>query len=149
VVLAPPVLLSSIVLRLTIPHPPDSIPVALVRDLAVVTVWLGFGSVLSVLLPFRPLGIRNRWALPGTWVRWTVCLAAPYVVYYLLARYWHVPELALADRLFHRETRRELWGYSSLLLVWGLLTWALGLGLAEAYHRLWPARLEGDLDRDR
>ncbi|HEX7443174.1 MAG TPA: hypothetical protein VF320_04775, partial [Acidimicrobiales bacterium] len=65
VVLTPPILLLSVVLRLLVAHPPDSIPVALVRDLADITVWLGFGSLLSVLLPFRPLGIRGRWATPA------------------------------------------------------------------------------------
>jgi len=148
-VLAPPILLSSVVLRLTVAHPPDSIPIALVRDLAVIAVWSGFGSLLSVLLPFRPLGLRGRWARPDTLVRWGICLAAPYAVYYLLAHYWHVPELAVADLLFHHHDRRHLWGYSLWMVVWGLLTWGLGLGLCEIYYRLRPARLEADLDRER
>lgn len=148
-VLTPPILLSSVVLRLTVAHPPDPIPVALVRDLAVITVWLGFGSLLSVLLPFRPLGLRGRWSLPGTWARWGVCLAAPYVVYYLLAHYWHVPELAVADLLFHHHDRRHLWGYSLWMVAWGLMTWGLGLASSEVYYRLRPARLEADLGRER
>jgi len=149
VVLAPPILLSSVVLRLTVAHPPDSIPVALVRDLAVITVWLGFGSILSVLLPFRPLGRRGRWARPTTWARWTVCLTAPYVVYYLLAHYWHLPELAIGDLLFHHDDRRHLWDYSLWMILWGLVTWGLGLAVSEGYYRLRPARLESDLDRER
>ena len=149
VVLTPPIVLSSIILRLTVPHPPDSIPIAVVRDLADIAVWLGFGCVLSVLLPFRPLGLRGRLAAPRSWLRFAVCLAAPYLVYYLLLRYWHVPELAVADHFFHHEDRRDRWGYSLGLLVWGLVTWGVGLALSEAYHRLWPLRLDDDLDRHR
>ena len=149
VVLAPPILLASVVLRLTVAHAPDPIPVALVRDLAVITVWLGFGSILSVLLPFRPLGLRGRWARPSTWARWSVCLAAPYVVYYLLAHFWHLPELAVADLILPHGDRRHLWDYSLWMLLWGLLTWGLGLALSEAYYRIRPTGLEDDLDRER
>jgi len=148
VVLTPPILLLSIVLRLLVAHPPDAIPIALVRDLADITVWLGFGSLLSVLLPFRPLGARGRWATPGSWARFVVCIGAPYAVYYLLLKTWHLPELAVADRLFHHVRHRQ-WDYSLSLLIWGLLTWGLGLGLAELYYRLRPQQLEADLDRNR
>ena len=148
VVLTPPILLISVVLRLIVANPPDSIPIAMVRDLADITVWLGFGSLLSVLLPFRPLGVRGRWAAPTTWVRFVVCLGAPYAVYYLLLTTWHLPELALADQVFH-HVRHHAWDYTVSLLVWGLLTWGLGLVLAEAYYRLWPRKLEADLDRNR
>jgi hypothetical protein len=149
VVLTPPILLLSAVLRLVVAHPPDSIPIAMIRDLADIAVWLGFGSLLSVLIPFRPLGIRGRWASPTTWVRFTVCIAAPYAVYYALLKTWHLPELTIADQLFHQHARRHEWGYSISLLVWGLVTWGLGLGLAELYNRLWPQKLESDLDRRR
>ena len=148
VVLTPPILVLSVVLRLLVAHPPDSIPIALVRDLADITVWLGFGSLLSVLLPFRPLGFRGRWATPASWTRFAICMAAPYVVYYLLLKTWHLPELALADQLFHHVRHHE-WDYTVGLLVWGLLTWGLGLGLAECYYRLRPTKLEADLDRNR
>jgi hypothetical protein len=30
-----------------------------------------------------------------------------------------------------------------------LVTWGLGLSLAEIYYRLWPKKLEADLDRRR
>jgi hypothetical protein len=149
VVLAPPILATSVVLRLAIAHPPDSIPVAMVRDLADLTVWLGFGSLLSVLLPFRPLGVRGRWHARPTLPRFALCLALPYAVYYGLLSVWHVPELALADQLFNRRVHRHLWGYSLSLLVWGLLTWALGLALAELYGRRCATRLERDLGRNR
>ncbi|HEY5108996.1 MAG TPA: hypothetical protein VII96_05240, partial [Acidimicrobiales bacterium] len=148
VVLTPPILLLSTVLRLVVAHPPDSIPIALVRDLADITVWLGFGSLLSVLLPFRPLGVRGRWATPSSWVRFAVCVGAPYAIYYALLKTWHLPELAVADQLFH-HVRHHVWDYSLTLLVWGFLTWGLGLALAEAYYRLWPQKLEADLDRRR
>lgn len=148
VVLTPPILLLSVVMRLAVAHPPNSIPIALVRDLADITVWLGFGSLLSVLLPFRPLGARRRWRARQTWPRFAVCLAAPYAVYYLLLKTWHLPELAVADHVFHHVRNHE-WDYSLGLLVWGLLTWAVGLALAEAYEHFWPKKVEADLDRER
>ena len=148
VVLTPPLLLLSTILRLTVAHPPDSIPIALVRDLVDITVWLGFGSLLSVLLPFRPLGIRGRWETPSSWARFALCIGAPYAVYYGLLKTWHVPELAVADRLFHHVRHHE-WAYSLTLLVWGFATWGLGLAMAELYYRLWSKKLEEDLDRRR
>ena len=149
VVLAPPILATSVILRLVVAHPPDPIPIAMVRDLADMAVWLGFGSLLSVVFPFRPLGVRARLAARATWPRFALCLVLPYAVYYLLLSLWHVPELAVADRLFHRHVHRHLWGYSLGLLVWGLATWALGLGLAELYARRCTGRPERDLDRER
>jgi hypothetical protein len=148
VVLTPPILLLSTILRLTVAHPPDAIPIALIRDVADITVWLGFGSLLSVLLPFRPLGIRGRWETPSSWVRFAVCVGAPYAVYYALLKSWHVPELAVADRLFH-HARHHVLAYSLTLLVWGFVTWSLGLVLAEVYYQCWPKKLEDDLDRRR
>jgi hypothetical protein len=148
VVLTPPILLLSTVLRLAVAHPPDSIPIAMVRDLADITIWLGFGSLLSVLLPFRPLGIRGRWGTPSSWTRFALCVGAPYAIYYALLKTWHVPEMAVADRMFH-HARHHVWAYSLTLLVWGLVTWGLGLSLAEIYYRLWPKKLEADLDRRR
>ena len=35
------------------------------------------------------------------------------------------------------------------VLLWGLLTWGLGLALSEAYYRIRPTGLEDDLDRER
>ena len=55
----------------------------------------------------------------------------------------------MADRLFHRRVHRHLWGYSLGLLVWGLLTWALGLALAAYYAHRYAARLERDLGTNR
>jgi hypothetical protein len=148
VVLAPPILATTVVLHLAVGHPPDSIPVAMVRDMADVTVWLGFGSLISVLLPFRPLGIRGRWAARATLPRFALCLFLPYAVYFLLLKLWHVPEVALAYHLFHGLSHRHLWDYSWTLLFWGLLTWALGLALAGLYARRFATHLEADLDRN-
>jgi hypothetical protein len=146
-VLAPPIVATSVILRLVIAHPPDAIPVALVRDMADIAVWLGFGSLISVLLPFRPLGVRGRLAAPATIPRFALCLLLPYAVYFMLLRLWHIPELALADQLLHPRFHRELWENSWSLLVWGLATWALGLALSGFYARRFATHLEDDLDR--
>lgn len=148
VVLTPPILLLSTFLRLVVAHPPDSIAIALIRDLADITIWLGFGSLLSVVLPFRPLGFRGRWETPSSWVRFVVCIGTPYAVYYALLKTWHVPELAVADLLFH-HARHHVWAYSLTLLVWGCVTWGFGLALAELYYHLWSKKLEDDLERRR
>ena len=55
----------------------------------------------------------------------------------------------MVDQVFHRNVHRHPWGYSLGALVWGLLTWGLGLALAELYGRRCAARLGRDLDRRR
>lgn len=129
-ILIPLIFAISIVLRLVITGSHDSIPVALVRDLAVITTWLGYGSVLSVVLPFRPLGWRRRVAARSSWPRFAVCMAAPYVVFLGLAGLWHRPAVALSQSTFG-DLEHHRWGYALVALCWGLLTWGIGLIVAE------------------
>jgi hypothetical protein len=131
-ILAPIIFGISIVLRLVIHNAHDSIGLALVRDVGSITIWLGFGSLLSVLLPFRPIGWRQRLADRSSWPRFALCVTVPYLVLYGLARFWHLPEVAIANALFHSPHHHE-WGYSLILMGWGLATWGVGLLLAELY----------------
>jgi hypothetical protein len=148
VVLAPPIMVLTAILRVTVVHDPHNIPMALTRDVADFTMWLGFGSVLSVLLPFRPLGWRRRFQRRPTWFRTAVCVAIPYGVYYVIFPGWHVCELSVADALFHHQLRGHEWGFSLVLLGASLLTWAGGLALAQLYSIAARPRLLLDLDRD-
>jgi hypothetical protein len=129
-ILIPLIFAVSIVLRLVIAGSHDSIPVALVRDLAVITTWLGYGSLLSVLLPFHPIGWRRRLALRSSWPRFALCVAAPYAVFLGLAGLWHRPAVAVARSSFG-DVDHHRWGYALVALGWGMLTWVLGLLLAE------------------
>jgi hypothetical protein len=107
------------------------------------------GDTAWRILLLKNLGVRGRWAARATWPRFALCLVLPYAVYHLLLSLWHLPELALADLFFHRQSHRHLWGYSWSLFVWDLHTWALGLALSGHYTRRYAARLETDLDRHR
>ncbi len=147
-VIAPPIMLLTAVLRVTVVHDPGNIPMALTRDLADFTMWLGFGSVLSVLLPFRPLGWRRRFQRRSTWLRTAICVVIPYGIYYVVFPVWHVSELAVADALFHHRLHGHEWGYSLVLFGSSLVTWALGLTFAQLYSIAAQTRLLRDLARD-
>lgn len=147
-VMLPAIFGISIVLRVMITAPHDSIPLALLRDLAVMTTWLGFGSVLSVLLPFRPLGLRRRWRSRATWLRFGVAVLAPYAVYYGLAKAWRQVEERALDDVFGRPGHDR---YLSALVVlgWGVFTWLIGLAFAEGYTRTFRSRIVAHLGVDR
>jgi hypothetical protein len=88
---------------------------ASLADVGAVFCWLGVGSVLSVLLPYRPLPWRARLAARRTWLRWAVCLTTPWVVVLALE-----PALSAADRA------AGLTGRGGTLAL-GLVCWAVGL----------------------
>ncbi|WP_018334098.1 hypothetical protein [Actinomycetospora chiangmaiensis] len=96
---------------------------ASLADVGAVFCWLGVGSVLSVLLPYRPLPWRARLALPRTWIRWATCVGAPWIAVLGLE-----PALRLADR-----TAAAL-GKGAPLAV-GVLCWVLGLAGAALLAR--------------
>ena len=145
VVLAPVIFTISAVLRVIVPGFHDSIPVAIVRDAAVITPWLGFGCIASVLLPFRPLGLRGRLAARATWPRFALCLLLPYAIWYGAYRAWHYPDLWVADAFYHRHTHAHEWGYSLVYLTWGLITWGLGLLIAQLLSHRLSGRLHEEL----
>jgi hypothetical protein len=96
---------------------------ASLADVGAVFCWLGVGSVLSVLLPYRPLPWRARLALPRTWVRWSICVGAPWIAVLGLE-----PALRVADRAV------GVWGGGGPLAV-GVLCWLLGLAAAGVLAR--------------
>ena len=147
-VIAPITMTLTAILRITVVHDPGNIPMALTRDAADFMMWLGFGCVVSVLLPFRPLGWRRRLERKSTWPRLGLCIAAPYAVYYLVFPLWHGAELAAADWTFNHRLSGHVWGYSLFLLGCSLGTWGFGLAFAQLYSVKAKARLVADLERD-
>ena len=147
-VIAPITMSLTAILRITVVHDPGNIPMALTRDAADFMMWLGFGCMVSVLLPFRPLGWRRRLERTSTWPRLGLCIAAPYAVYYVVFPAWHVAELGAADWIFNHRLAGHVWGYSLFLLAFSIATWVLGLGLAQLYSIKASERLSADLERD-
>ena len=103
--------------QLLVRHAPDLTRASL-ADVGAVFCWLGVGSVLSVLLPYRPLPWRDRLHARRTWVRWTVCVTAPWIVVLALE-----PALGIADHV------AGLAGGAGPLTL-GVLCWVLGLAAA-------------------
>jgi hypothetical protein len=71
-----------------------------VFDLGAVFLWIGVGSVVSVLLPYPPIRIHRRvraiLARKGV-VRYALCQAAPYVLWYGIIKVLHLPWHAIWD----------------------------------------------------
>jgi hypothetical protein len=105
---------------------------ASLADVGAVFCWLGVGSVLSVLLPYRPLPWRARLAARHTWLRWALCLATPWIVVLGLE-----PAFNAADRVLGHAGRGSL--------VLGVLCWALGLAVAARLYRRWNRTLHQEL----
>lgn len=96
---------------------------ASLADVGAVFCWLGVGSVLSVLLPYRPLPWRVRLARPRTWLRWATCVGAPWIAVLGLE-----PALRLAGRV------AAALGEGAPLAL-GVLLWGLGLAAAALLAR--------------
>jgi hypothetical protein len=123
-----------------------AIPHAVLFDLYVVFIWLGVGSLVSVLLPYRPISLRQRWQRRRSWFRWLVCLAAPYAVLFCVIRplRWPVDHLA---RALCGSPEQHLLSYSFVYMCYGVAVWLVCLCLAGLYGRIAPQRLRADLER--
>jgi hypothetical protein len=122
-----------------------SVPHAVMLDIWVVFVWLGAGAIVSVVLPYDPIPLRDRWRQRRTWLRWAVCLAVPYAALGVI-RWLAWPADRVARHLLG-DPHRHLLGYAFVYLCWGLVVWGICLGLAELYAGAAPGRLERDLER--
>ncbi len=110
-----------------------SIPSAVMLDLFVVFMWLGVGTVASVLLPYRPISLRDRWRARRSWPRWACCLALPYGLLASIGLLvW--PAFHFAHLVFGRRTLHER-DYAELYLCWGLLCWIAGVVVADRLVR--------------
>lgn len=123
---------------------------AAVFDLGAVFLWLGVGSVVSVLLPFPPIRfdrrIRAVLARKGV-VRYALAQAAPYALYLGIIKVLHLPWHAFYDNRVLGPRRDEFLGYALVYLGIAFAYWGLGLWLASLYDRHWGARLIRDLER--
>ncbi len=135
----------SVVARLLVDRWRD-IPDAVLLDLFVVFIWLGIGDVLSVLLPYRPISLRDRWHARHTWPRWLVCLAAPYLALFAIRWLnWPLRELRI-HRVFG-SADRNFTPYVLTCLAYGLAVWVLALAVVSVYSRVKEERLDRDLHR--
>jgi hypothetical protein len=123
-----------------------AIPHAVVLDIGVVVLWMAMGNVLSVLLPYRPIDLRERWRLPRTWPRWALCLAIPYGAYY--AHRWLVWPV---DRIDHHRllgsTDRNFMAYCLVATGWSIIVWLISLAFVWWYSHVARNRLDRDLHR--
>ena len=116
-------------------------------DAYVVLLWLGVGSVTSVLIPYQPLPLRTRWRARSTWARWTFTQAVPYAAFFVVLPGLTWPVEAFTRHEFGARVS-HLAEYSGSFLGYGLLVWAAGLGVATLYAHLTLHRLLSDLERD-
>lgn len=111
-------------------------------DLHVVLVWIGLGNIVSVLLPYRPIRLKERWRLPRTWIRWVICLLIPYALYLIIG--W----LSIPVRVMAHGTRSTHPAqYAILSAAWGVGYWIIGTLLAERLAHGRKARLVRALQR--
>jgi hypothetical protein len=109
-------------------------------DEFVLGLWLGIGSLASVLLPYRPMPLRSRWHLRSTWPRWATCQALPYLIFLTIVPALVWPPYEVAKHLFGgRHT--NLVEYASTFTFWGVFIWMAGLGLSALYVRRAPDRV--------
>lgn len=89
-------------------------------DLHVVLTWIALGNVVSVLLPYRPIPLKQRWRLRRSWSRWLVAIGMPYPLY-LIVGWSAVPVqiLARGRRNLHPER------YALFSLTWGIGYWVV------------------------
>ncbi|MGO8872343.1 MAG: hypothetical protein ACLQPH_13255 [Acidimicrobiales bacterium] len=123
VLLLPLTVLISVSVRLVLDRW-RAIPHAVVLDVGVVFLWLGIGNVVSVLLPYSPVSLRDRWRARRSLPRWDLCLAAPYLA--LLSVRWLAwpADRVLHHRLFGRP-EAHLMSYALVYMSWGLALWGI------------------------
>ena len=120
---------------------------AVLADLGAVLLWLGVGSVVSVLLPYRPLPLQERRVLRSSWARWLCCQAAPYGVAVVVMPVLHLPYLFVARLTEPGGLLPPSLSSPGGYLAAGFLFWALGLAVASQLARTRRFRLPGGLRR--
>jgi hypothetical protein len=105
----------------------------LFRDLllavAPLSIWVGMGALLSVLIPVRQLTIRERWRARGTWLRWGASCVIPWLLS-LVALQFLIAPLVGVD-LLHSSVLRTLRLRGILAIeLWGLFLCSIGLWAA-------------------
>jgi hypothetical protein len=127
------------------------VPHTVVADFGAVFLWMGVGSVVSVLLPYPPLKIRSRvkaLLARKSVVRYAACLAAPYVLWLGIVKVLHIPYNEIWDHRLLGGRVADVPKYGLVYLGLALVYWVVGLLIAEAYDRRFPGRLIRDLERE-
>jgi hypothetical protein len=134
-----------------------------VVDLGAVFLWMGVGSVVSVILAYPPiklvhvvrswppikLGPRIKAILARRGiVRYALAMAAPYALWYGIVKVLHLPWKAIWDHRLLGPRLADFIGYSFVYLGLCLAYWLLGLWLAGVYDRRYPQRVIHDLQRE-
>jgi hypothetical protein len=120
---------------------------AVLADLGAVLLWLGAGSVVSVLLPYRPLTLQERRARPSSWARWLCCQAAPYGVAVVVMPVLHLPYVFVARLTEPGGLLPPGLSSPAGYLAAGFLFWATGLAAAARLARTRRFRLPHGLRR--
>ncbi len=107
---------------------------SILLSLCAVFGWLALGNLASVVLPYRPVPLKERWKRRRSWLRWAVCVAAPYillVVFPILAVGAHLAGKAL----FPRQVEHHIYGlrYALVVALVGVAYWVVGVVLAGWY----------------
>lgn len=147
VFLVPLALVISVVVRILVDRW-RLFPHAAMTDVGAVFLWLGLGSVISVLLPYRPIALRQRWKERHTWLRWALCLSVPNLSYFIVMPVLNLPYITIYHQRLFGPYQPNFMTYSSVYLAMGLTYWVLGLGLASLYARRRSARFTANLARD-
>jgi len=127
------------------------VPHTVVADLGAVFLWMGVGSVVSVLLPYPPLRIRARvkaLLARRSVIRYAACLAAPYVLWLGIVKVLHIPWNQIWDHRLLGSRVADLPKYALVYLGISLVYWVIGLSIASVYDRRFPGRLIRDLERE-
>jgi hypothetical protein len=103
------------------------------------------GNLVSVLLPYRPIALKERCKVRRSWLRWGVCLGAPYLMLFTID-YLRWPVELFCHHLLGRPDRHLL-AYAFSYFCWGVVVWAIGLALAGLYGKVAKRRLVADLRR--
>jgi hypothetical protein len=127
------------------------VPHTIVADFGAVFLWMGVGSVVSVLLPYPPIRIRSRvkaLLARRSVIRYAACLAAPYVLWYGIVKVLHIPYNEIWDHRLLGPRVANLPKYGLVYVGLALVYWVVGLSIAQLYDRRFPGRLIRDLQRE-
>jgi hypothetical protein len=123
------------------------LPHALLADLGAIFLWLGLGCVASVVMPYRPISVGQRWQRRRHAARWVLCQALPYVLVFLVVPILSLPYVAIYHEKAVGPYQANFVVYSLLFMALGAMYWLVGLVLASWYGRRNRSRLLRDLRR--
>lgn len=145
VLLVPVALVVSVIVRVLVDRW-RLLPNTAMYDIGSVFLWLGLGSIISVMLPYRPISLRARLKARSTWVRWAVRQGVPYALFYLGAPLLLILPYVGVFELKAFGPARSLY-YPVVFLANCLVAWMLGLWLATAWSDRHRSRFEAELRR--